>query len=235
MARPALVAVDADPESRQLLEAELRERYECHYRVELFSSGLDACELLEQLSADGTDLALLLVGQQLADLSVRELLAATRRLHPHARRVLLFAWGQQGDDATGELISGAIDRGEIDHYVERPSSPADELFHHEISGLLLEWADGERTSPHTTYVVGESWSGRAYELRESLGRCAMPHSFTLADSELGQKLLSRLGQPGKLPLVVFPDGTYLEDPTNAEMASASGSPVSPGGASSSTS
>jgi thioredoxin reductase (NADPH) len=30
------------------------------------------------------------------------------------------------------------------------------------------------------YVVGTSWSGRAYELRQTLGRCAIPHSFCLA-------------------------------------------------------
>ena len=54
----------------------------------------------------------------------------------------------------------------------RPSPPPDELFHNAISGMLLEWAESQRTSPHTIHIVGESWSGRAYELREVLGRCA---------------------------------------------------------------
>jgi hypothetical protein len=91
--------------------------------------------------------------------------------------------GERGDPATGEAIFGAIAQGRIDHCVLRPASPPDELFHHAISGLLLDWAEAQRTSPHTVFIVGESWSGRAYQLRKVLGRCAMPHSFHLADSQ----------------------------------------------------
>ena len=76
-------------------------------------------------------------------------------------------------------------------------------------------------------MIGESWSGRAYELRKVLGRCAMPHSFHLADSQDGRALVERAGTDAKLPLVVFPDGTVLHDPTNAELAEAAGSPVNP--------
>ena len=105
----------------------------------------------------------------------------------------------------------------------RPSAPPDELFHHAISGLLLDWAEAQRASPHTVHVVGESWSGRAYELREVLGRCAMPHSFCLADSQRRPRALATAGAGAKLPLmVVFPDGTMLADPTNAEIAQGGG-------------
>ena len=90
--------------------------------------------------------------------------------------------------------STRLPSGRIDHYVLRPSAPPDELFHHAISGLLLEWAEARRTSPYTIYVVGESWSGRAYELREALGRCAMPHSFCLADSDDGRALRRQGGR-----------------------------------------
>ncbi len=108
--------------------------------------------------------------------------------------------------------------GRIDHYVLRPSASPDELFHQAISSLLLEWAEARRTSPHTTYVVGESWSGRAYELRAALESCAMPHSFCLADSDTGRAFVAQAGAATKLPLVVLPDGTVLEDPSNAEIA-----------------
>jgi thioredoxin reductase (NADPH) len=76
-------------------------------------------------------------------------------------------------------------------------------------------------------VVGESWSGRAYELRDLLGRCAIPHSFCLADSSDGRALVAKAGEGAKLPIVVFPDGTVLSDPTNAEIAKASGSATNP--------
>ena len=96
-----------------------------------------------------------------------ELLDQAGRLHPHAKRGLLIAWGDWGDRATGEAIFDSIAHGRIDHYVIRPSASPDELFHQAISSLLLEWAEARRTLPYTIHVVGESWSGRAYELRDA--------------------------------------------------------------------
>ena len=32
-----------------------------------------------------------------------------------------------------------------------------------------------RISSNTVHIIGESWTGRAYELRQVLGRCAVPH------------------------------------------------------------
>jgi thioredoxin reductase (NADPH) len=55
----------------------------------------------------------------------------------------------------------------------------------------------------------------------------MPHAFCLADSSEGRALVGEAGHGAKLPIVVFPDGTVLADPTDAELAAASGSPVTP--------
>lgn len=76
--------------------------------------------------------------------------------------------------------------------------------------------------PQTVHIVGESWSGRAYELRETFERCAVPHSFCLADSLEGRGLIAKAGPEVRLPLMVLPDGRALSDPTNAEIAEAAG-------------
>ena len=55
----------------------------------------------------------------------------------------------------------------------------------------------------------------------------MPHSFCLADSEEGRAFVAKAGEEAELPIVVFPDGKVLKDPSNAELAEASGSPVNP--------
>jgi thioredoxin reductase (NADPH) len=94
-----------------------------------------------------------------------------------------------GDRATGKAIFDSIAHGRIDHYLLKPSAPPDELFHNTISGLLLEWAEAQRAFPFTIRVVGESWSGRAYELRKALNRCAYPHAFWLADSSRGRAVV----------------------------------------------
>ena len=228
MANPVLLAVDGDQEALRSVEVELRDRYERQYRVECLGTAHEARALLRNLAESDDDVALVLAGLRLEGVTGDELLDEARRLHPHARRAIMIAWGEQGDPTIGQALFDAIASGRIDHYVIRPASAPDEFFHHEISALLLEWADAERSSPHTVFVVGESWSGRAYELREALGRCALPHSFCLTDSDLGRELVAEAGEVTALPLVVFPDGTVLQNPTNADLALAAGSPVSPG-------
>jgi thioredoxin reductase (NADPH) len=227
MPGPVLVAVDEDAGALRDVERELRDRYSRHYRVVCMRSPHEARACLEDLAAAGEEVALVLAGQGLSGMTGSELLDEARHLHPHAKRGLLVAWGAWGDRATGEAIFDSIAHGRIDHYVLRPSASPDELFHQAISSLLLEWAEGRRASPYTIHVVAESWSGRAYELRETLGRCAIPHSFCLADSDDGRALVAEAGDGAKLPIVVFPDGTVLTDPSNADMALAAGSPVNP--------
>jgi thioredoxin reductase (NADPH) len=227
MTGPVLVAVEEDAVALREVERELRDRYARHYRVVCMRSAREARACLEDLAARGEEVALVLAGQWLLGMTGSELLEDARHLHPHAKRGLLIAWGSWGDRATGEAIFDSIAHGSVDHYVLRPSGSPDELFHQAISSLLLEWAEARRASPYTVHVVGESWSGRAYELRDTLGRCAMPHSFCLVDSNQGRALLADTGAGAKLPLVVFPDGTTLEDPSNAEIARAAGSSVDP--------
>jgi thioredoxin reductase (NADPH) len=227
MSGPVLIAVDEDADALREIERALRSRYADDYRVVCMQSSDQALAGLEDLAAAGDEVAVVLAGQWLSGTTGSELLDAARHLHPHAMRGLLISWGDWGQRATGEAIFDSIAHGHIDHYLVRPSGSPDELFHHAISGLLLEWSEARHTAPNTIYVVGESWSGRAFELRELLGRCAIPHSFCLADSNQARPLVAAAGEGARLPIVALPDGTLLVDPSNTELAKASGSPVNP--------
>jgi thioredoxin reductase (NADPH) len=221
---PVLVAVDDNADLLRDIERELRDRYARHYRIECVGSdAAEAC--LEDLASAGEQVALILAGQRLAGRSGAELLGEVRRIHPHAKRVLLVGWSEQGNPATSEAIA----HGGIDHYLVRPSAPPDELFHSGVSSFLLDWANARRTAPHTVHIIGESWSGRAYELREVLGRCALPHSFCLADSPEGRGLLATAGTEPRLPLLLFPDGTVLSNPSDMDVARAAGTTIDPQG------
>ena len=227
MPGPVLVAVDDDGECLSSLERELSDRYSRDYRIICTPSPEDALSTLERLAQDGEEVALVLAGQWLPGTTGSELFGQVRRLHPHAKRGLLITWGGWGDPATGEAIFDSMAHGRIDYYVLRPSGSPDEVFHQTISSFLLEWARDRRVAPHTIRVVGDAWSGRAYELREVLGRCAIPHSFCLADSTEGRALLTGAGGGSKLPLVILPNGNVLPDPSNAELANAAGASVDP--------
>ena len=132
------------------------------------------------------------------------------RHHPHAKRGLLIPWGGWGDRPTGEAIFDSIAHGRIDHYVLRPEEPPNELLHHAISVMLLEWAEAQRTSPYTVHVVADSWAGRAYE-RERCWDAAPCRTCSAwpTRTPVARSWPRRHGE--RLPLVAFPDGTVLID------------------------
>jgi thioredoxin reductase (NADPH) len=228
MSGPLLVAVDDDPDLLRDVERELRTRYAADYRVRCVGSASEARAMLRELAAAGEEVALVLAGEELSEASGTELLADVPSLFPHAQRVLLIGWGHLGDTDTGDAIFEAIARGRVDQYLVRPAPPPDEQFHQAVSSFLLAWAEARRRAPHTIDVVGETWSGRAYELREVLGRCAMPHRFWLAGSEEGRAILADAGLR-RFPFLVMPDGRIMEDPSDEDIARASGTAIDPAG------
>ena len=227
MPDPVILAVDEDERSLRDIERELDDRYSRSYRIVSASSTAAATADVEDLAASGGEVALALVSLSLDWAAGDELLGRVRALHPHAQRGLVIEWRSWGDGQTGDVIRRAMAARNIDFYVIRPSRSPDELFHQSVSTFLLEWAHARRVSPHTVHIIGESWSGRAYELRQVLGRCAVPHAFLLADSPAGRARVLEAGDGSALPVVIFPDGTVLTAPTNLELAAARGATIAP--------
>jgi thioredoxin reductase (NADPH) len=227
MAASVLLAVDDDPVALGDVERELRARYASHYQVICTPSPEEALATLTRVSDAGEEVALVLAAQWLSETTGSELLERARQLHPHAKRALLVPWRAWGDRPTAEAIFDSMAVGRIDYYVLKPAASPDEVFHQAVSSFLLEWTKARRTAPHTIHVVAEDWSGRGYELRDALHRCAFPHAFHLSASIEGRALLGKAGPGVKLPLMVLPDGRILSDPTNLEIAEATGTSIEP--------
>jgi thioredoxin reductase (NADPH) len=225
MPLPVLLVIDGDLVALSTIEGQLAARYGRDYRVEATGDPAQALTRLQELADSGSDVALVLAAESLGATSGSELLEHARLLHPHAKRGLVVGRHALADPPSAQAILDAIAMGRMDHYVTVPSGSSDEVFHHTISAFLLEWATEQRKVPHTVHIVGEEWSGRAYELRETFERCAAPHTFCLADSEKGRELLAKAGPDARLPLMVMPDGRALSDPSNAEIAEAAGTPA----------
>ena len=224
---PVILVVDADPRGLASIERELLDRYARDYRIVCVATADEGRRHLAEIDAAGEPVALVLAGQWFEDCTGSDLLGEVRHAHPHAKRALLVGWGDWGFRATGDAILEAIEHGKVDHYVVRPVAPPDELFHHAISTFLLEWAEERRTAPYAIHVVGDSWTGRAAELRTVLEQCAFPHAFCLADSEEGRKILGASSAGAELPVVILPDGTRLVNPSDVELTRATGSAVEP--------
>jgi thioredoxin reductase (NADPH) len=224
MTSAAVVAVAQDPDVLDAVQAQLVDRYARHYRIECLRDPHEALTLLESLADGGADVALLLAAQSAVAATDGALLDAVRRLHPQARRALVVSPNAWTDMRTAEAIRTTMALGRADHFVLEPGPPPDEVFHEAVQSFLLEWALERRLVPQTVHIVGEEWSGRAYELRDVFEKCAVPHAFCLADSDEGRELLAKAGDDAQLPLMALPDGRVLSNPSNAEIAAAAGAP-----------
>jgi thioredoxin reductase (NADPH) len=227
MGQPVLLAVDDDESLLGDIERELHDRYARHYQVVCVRSPAEGRAHLADFAASGVEVALVLAGRLAAEVPASELLAGVRQLHPRAKRALLVAFGDWGQKVVGDEIFEGVADGRFDYYVLRPAESPDELFHQTISSMLLEWWEANRAAPNRVHIVGKSWTGRAYEIREALEQCAMVHNFCLADSDEGRALVAAGPEGAELPLVVFPNGIVLENPSNAEVAMAAGGAVDP--------
>lgn len=224
MPLPVVLAVEEGRDALGVIETQLTQRYAHDYRVMCLGDPGVALQKLTELAHAGEDVALVLAGMPRSAMAPGGLLERVRELHPHAKRALLVPLGVWADKSSADEVRASIAFGSADYYVIRPAGSPDEVFHQAVSSFLLEWATERRIVPHTVHIVGEAWSGRAYELREVFARCATPYAFCLADSDEGRGFLAKAGPHTKLPLMILPDGRVLSDPSNAEIAEAAGAP-----------
>ena len=89
MDSPVILAVDEDPDALRNIDQELNDRYARHYRVRAMPSAMQARQWLEELSTAGDEIALILAGQSLSEMTGSDLLNEAHHLHPHAKRALL--------------------------------------------------------------------------------------------------------------------------------------------------
>ena len=222
MELPLIVALEEDETALPAVQAQLAQRYGRDYEIASFGDADQALQAVSSASEAGTDLALVLVGASSAGAGGGRLLDRVRQLHPQAKRALLVAPHTKGSSEVSQLIRSLTALGRIDHYVTIPTGSPDEVFHEAVSSFLLESSRERQSVPQTVHIVGDDWSGRAYQLRTVFEQCSAPHAFWLASSDKGRELIAGAGPQARLPLMVFPDGTVLCDPSDTEIAEAAG-------------
>jgi CheY-like chemotaxis protein len=147
---------------------------------------------LEQLQADGGQLALVLADQWMPSMTGVEFLGHVWRLHPGAQRVVLINWD---DRSTAEPILQASALGQIDDWAAKPWGPGDEFFHQAISGFLNEWARLHRPRFEVFRVVGEQWAPRPMRSGTCWAATASPSGSTRSTRPCGLDSNQDRGHP----------------------------------------
>jgi thioredoxin reductase (NADPH) len=217
MPKPVLLTVDDDPEVLRAIERDLRAHYAQRYRVMRADSGSAGLATLRELKARNNPVALLLADQRMPSMDGVGFLAEAMDLHPQAKRALLTAYAD-----TNAAID-AINEARIHYYLMKPWDPPEEKLFPALDDLLHDWASQFRPPYEGIRVLGTRWSSRSYELREFLARNQVPYQWidaevAAADPEV-RRLIESLGPEAEtLPLILFPDGQRIAEPSMPAIA-----------------
>ena len=220
MGQPILFLVDDRPRVLEALAADLGRRFGADHRILAEPSPGAALEELEGLAKRSEEVALVVAGQQMAELPGVLLLLRAHELHPSAKRVLLV--GRREWTPANPAVR-AMTLGQIDTYLFEPWLPVGRFLYLPVSQVLADWVPSRGPSFEGIRIVGPRLGTRSHELRDMLTRMGIPYGWYQAGSAAGQRLLEEAGQDGaRLPVVVFHSGQVFVDPSDAELAQALG-------------
>ncbi len=217
MPKPVLLTVDDDPEVLRAIERDLRSHYAERYRVMRANSGSAALVTLRELKARNNPVALLLADQRMPSMDGVGFLAEAMDLHPQAKRALLTAYAD-----TNAAID-AINEARIHYYLMKPWDPPEDKLYPALDDLLQDWASQFHPPYEGIRVLGTRWSSRSYELRDFLARNQVPYQWidievAATDAEV-RRLIDSLGPEAEtLPLILFPDGQRIAEPSMTSVA-----------------
>ena len=217
MAKPVLMTVDDDAEVLRAVDRDLRKRYAERYRVLRADSGASALQALHGLKKRNEAVGLLLADQRMPEMNGVEFISKAIELYPEARRVLLTAY------ADTDAAIQAINQARIHHYLLKPWDPPEQQLYPVLDDLLEDWQATFRPAFDGVRVLGHRWSPRSYTVRDFLARQQVPYHWldveTAANSAETRAAIEIIGgEAAKLPAVLFADGTFLSDPSTAEIA-----------------
>ena len=217
MSKPILLTVDDDPEVLRAIERDLRRRFADRYRVMRADSGKVALDTLRQLKTRNNAVALLLADQRMPQMTGVDFLRQAMEIFPDAKRALLTAY------ADTDAAIRAINQVRIHHYLLKPWDPPEQELYPVVEDLLGDWQASFRPPFEGVRVLGNRWSPRSYELRDFLARHNIPYQWLDVESAETEPEVKRLvdslhGAASRLPVVLFSDGTTLQQPNCAELA-----------------
>lgn len=219
--QPAIVAIDSDPQVREVMARVLQDYYGQHYFVWVGSTGAEGLDRLRACQEKNEPVALVSAFERLADRSGVEFLTEAANMFPHAKRVLVQNAGPEAAPPADLPIR-------IDACFVRLADPPQERLFPLLDDLLADWQvdaaaseTGESLPPeYGIRVIGHRWSPQTHEVKDFFARNQMPVEWLdLENDDAARRLFDeKQKQVGsheqlRVPLVIFPDDSFISDAT----------------------
>jgi len=212
--KPVLLTVDDDPQVLAAIRRDLRSRYREHYTVVSAGSGQEALATARELKGRGDSLAMVISDQRMPGMLGTEVLARSREVYPLARRVLLTAYSDI------DAAIKAINEARLDHYFSKPWDPPEDRLFPVIDDLLDSWQAEYLPEAKGLRLVGHQWSPRSHAIKDFLASSLIPYRWLdIARDAEARALLDAVGVGSEqLPVLLFEDGSVLQDPEPRHVA-----------------
>ena len=214
MAKPVIFSIDDDPSVLNAVERDLRARYGQDYRIIPINSGRAALDYLQKLQQRNETVALFLVDQRMPEMSGVEFLEQAILTYPQAKRVLLTAY------ADTEAAISSINEVGLDYYLMKPWHPPEERLYPILDELIEDWKMHVHMPYEGIRIAGTLWSLPSHEVKDFLTRHQIPYQWLDIEKDSSAQQLVENVASGftKLPVVFFPDGSFLVQPDLKNLA-----------------
>jgi len=214
MPTPAIMILDDEPQVLNAVERDLRQHYRSDYRIVKSNDGHEALGVLQKLKERNTQVALFLVDQRMPKMNGTEFLDEARKFYPQARKVLLTAYAD-----TQAAINSINDIG-LDYYLMKPWDPPEENLYPVLDDLLSDWNASVDLPYDGIRVAGTLWSANSHTVKDFLARNQIPYQWLDIELDTDARNLVESVSDGehRLPVVFFPDGNTLIDPSILDIA-----------------
>jgi thioredoxin reductase (NADPH) len=243
--RPVLLTVDDNPQVVRAIERDLRRQYGKRFRVLKAESGQEALRLVKKLKLRNEILALLLADQRMPQMSGVSLLEEVMNIFPEAKRVLLTAYADTEaairsinkakidyylmkpwdppeeqlypilDDLLDDWWALAKPQFEGIRIIGLRWSPKSYDVKHFLArnGIPYQWLD----------IEGDQEARRLVSIASSTKSGKISNSSVDTNTVTPERISSPTAPSSEpsslhLPLVIFPDGSLIAEPTNSQIA-----------------
>jgi thioredoxin reductase (NADPH) len=243
--RPVLLTVDDNPQVVRAIERDLRRQYGKRFRVLKAESGQEALRLVKKLKLRNEILALLLADQRMPQMSGVSLLEEVMNIFPEAKRVLLTAYADT-EAAIRSINKAKIDYYLMkpwDPPEEQLYPILDDLLDdwwalakppfEGIRIIGLRWSPKSYDVKHFLArngipyqwldIEGDQEARRLVSIASST-KSSKSSNSSVDTSTVTPESISSPTEPSSepsslhLPLVIFPDGSLIAEPTNSQIA-----------------